>query len=141
VTWVSIGRSNAAIALLLSTNFREAIRSICKESSLRGTWIGCRFKEQTCRVRFVRSLQKLVACLCLVLTCGSAIALVAHHHSSATDAIKCTICITAHSAAPEARTNPQRASFRFIGFFRPEPISLKLFSIAFALTVRPPPQG
>ena len=89
----------------------------------------------------MRSFCKLVVCLCLLLTCWSAIALVAHHHSNGVDAAKCAVCVAAHSASPKTKTSPQAASFRFVGLFRPEPITLKLLSLAFALNVRPPPQA
>lgn len=116
--------------------FREA-----GESSLRGSWIWVYIQSTNMQVRSMRSLQKVVACLCLLLTCWSAIALVAHHHSPGIDAAKCSVCIAAHSATPKAATNLQSATFCFVGVYRPKPVSSKQFLLAFALAVRPPPQA
>jgi hypothetical protein len=111
------------------------------ESSLRGSWTWVYIQRANLRVRSMRSLQKVVACLCLLLTCWSAIALVAHHHSNGIDAAKCSVCIAAHSATPKAATNLKSATFSFVGVYRPKPVSSKQFLLAFALAVRPPPQA
>jgi hypothetical protein len=89
----------------------------------------------------MRSLSRRVACLCLLLTLGSAMAFVAHHHSSATDAVKCTVCVTVHSAAPKTGSYLQNASFIRVSTFRPVPVSVKQRLVTFALSVRPPPQA
>ena len=48
----------------------------------------------------MRSSVKCVALLCLLLTFWSAFAFAAHHHSKSTESAKCTVCVAAHSAAP-----------------------------------------
>jgi hypothetical protein len=68
-------------------------------------------------------------------------AFVAHHHSSATDAVKCTVCVTVHSAAPKTGSYLQNASFIRVSTFRPVPVSVKQRLVAFALSVRPPPEA
>jgi hypothetical protein len=87
----------------------------------------------------MRSISKRIACLCLLLTLWSAVAFVAHHHSSATDALKCTVCIAAHSAAPKAASNLPKATCVSLSTLRSEPVSAKQRLVAFALSVRPPP--
>ena len=89
----------------------------------------------------MRSLSKRVACLCLLLTLGSAMAFVAHHHLSANEALKCTVCVTVHAAAPKTASNLQNASFIRVSTFRPVPVSVKQRLVAFALSVRPPPEA
>jgi hypothetical protein len=59
----------------------------------------------------MRSISKKVALLCLLLTIWSAAALAAHHHSNATDAAKCTVCVAAHSASPKAVSTLPKATF------------------------------
>ena len=87
----------------------------------------------------MRSILKQVALLCVALTVWSAVALAAHHHSSATESAKCTVCVAAHSAAPKAISPQTHTSFFVVFTFRVEPVSAKQRLIAFALSVRPPP--
>lgn len=88
----------------------------------------------------MRSRLKGIALLCLLLTFGSAWALVAHHHSNATESVKCTVCIAAHSTAPRATARLQNATFIRIAVFLPQPVSTQQCVLAFALSVRPPPE-
>jgi hypothetical protein len=87
----------------------------------------------------MRLFSKKIAFLCLLLTFWSALAFAAHHHSSATEAAKCTVCIAAHSASPKANSTPRPERFVVVSSFRAEPISAKQRFAAFALSVRPPP--
>ena len=87
----------------------------------------------------MRSFSKQIALLCLLLTFCSAVAFVAHHHSSANDAAKCTVCVAAHSAAPMAAAVLPNQTFARIAVLRSAPVSAKQRLIAFALRVRPPP--
>jgi hypothetical protein len=88
----------------------------------------------------MRSIQKVVACLCLLLTFWSAGAVIAHHHSNATESVKCTVCVAAHSAAPKAIAVLQKTTFFQIAIFRAQTVSAQQFLLAFALYVRPPPE-
>jgi len=89
----------------------------------------------------MRLMAKRIAWLCLFLIFGSAVAFVAHHHSDAAESVKCTVCVAAHSASPRALSIPARAIFVAISTFRIEPVvSAKQHLIAFALSVRPPPE-
>jgi len=88
----------------------------------------------------VRSILKSVALLCLVLTFGSALAFAAHHHSNPTEAAKCRVCVAAHSASPQITSTPRPATFIAVFAFRAEPVSAKQRLVAFALSVRPPPE-
>jgi len=87
----------------------------------------------------MRPISKKVALLCLLLTLFSAVALVAHHHSSPTDALKCTVCVTAHSASPKAVSTVSSQTFISISAIRPQAVSVQQRFVAFALSVRPPP--
>jgi hypothetical protein len=87
----------------------------------------------------MQSISKKIAWLCLLLTFFSAGAVVVHHHTGATDAVKCTVCVTAHAAAPKAvSTLPNRTFIRATAV-RLDPVSAKQRLVAFALSVRPPP--
>lgn len=88
----------------------------------------------------MRSISKRIACLCLLLTFWSAIAFAVHQHSSATEAAKCTVCVAAHSASPKTTSNLLKATFVAIATFQAQPVSTKQRLVAFALTVRPPPE-
>jgi len=95
-------------------------------------------------IRFLGSLRmrvfsKRIALLCLMLTLWSALAFVAHHHSSATDAAKCTVCLAAHSASPKSSSQSPKVTFVSISTLRQQPVSAKQSLVVFALSVRPPP--
>jgi hypothetical protein len=88
----------------------------------------------------MQSISKKIALLCLLLTVFSAAALVAHHHAGATDAFKCTVCVTAHGSSPKALSTLPNRTFVRASTIRLEPVSAKQRLVAFALSVRPPPQ-
>jgi hypothetical protein len=87
----------------------------------------------------MRSISKTIAWLCLLLTISSALAFAVHDHSSALEAAKCTVCVAAHSAAPQAVAILTPSSFVFASVSPRETVSTKQRLIAFALRVRPPP--
>jgi hypothetical protein len=99
----------------------------------------CKFEEVTLTVFDMQSISKRIAWLLLLLTLWSAFALVTHHHSSATEAAKCTVCVAAHSASPKPTSNLPKVTFVPVSTFWSEPVSAKQRLIAFALCVRPPP--
>ncbi len=82
---------------------------------------------------------KRLAWFCILLTLLSAFAVVAHHHSSGTDEAKCTVCVTAHAAAPRVASSLARAVLVFVSNPQPELASAKQLLVTFALSVRPPP--
>jgi hypothetical protein len=84
---------------------------------------------------------KAVALLCLLLTLSSALAVASHDHSNASEAAKCTVCVAAHSAAPKAGTNLLKTRFCPVFILQTKPVSCRQYFVAFALTVRPPPQA
>ena len=88
----------------------------------------------------MRSISKCIACMCVVLTFWSAIAFATHHHSNATESATCTVCIAAHSASPTLSSTPRPATFIALVILRVEPVPAKQRLIAFALSVRPPPE-
>ena len=87
----------------------------------------------------MRSISKKIALLCLLLTVWSVVAFAAHHHSSTTDAAKCTVCVVAHSASPEDVSVLPKADHIFASAPVLDPVSAKQRLVAFALRVRPPP--
>lgn len=107
--------------------------------------LGCRFGVNSSdsliidSVTDMRSISKRVALLCLMLALLSAWAIVAHHHSNSTEAVKCTVCVAAHSASPKTVSTIPTAGFVPISNFEPEPVAAKHRLVVFALSVRPPP--
>ena len=89
--------------------------------------------------QIMRSISKQIAIFCVLLTFWSAAAFVSHHHSSATDALKCTVCVAAHSSSPKATSALPNRKFVRVSTFRYRPVSAKQRLVAFALSVRPPP--
>ena len=87
----------------------------------------------------MRSIFKYVVVLCLLLTLWSAVAVVVHHHDNATESVRCTVCIAAHSAAPKAATGLAQATLAPVFTLSGHSIAAKASMIAFALSVRPPP--
>ena len=89
----------------------------------------------------MRSISKRIAWLCLLLTFWSAIAFVSHQHSNAAEAAKCTVCVASLSASPKPIFTPTKVTFVSVCTLPTEPISAKQRLLAFALSVRPPPQA
>ena len=87
----------------------------------------------------MRSFVKAVGLLCLLLTVWSALALAAHDHTNAIDAAKCTVCIAAHSAAPQSIHTVTPVKFVAVSTLQAKPVAAKQRLVTFALTVRPPP--
>lgn len=87
----------------------------------------------------VRSITRWLACLCLLLTLWSAATVATHAHASATDALKCTVCMTAHSAGPVPVC--YRAVPTLVAVLTIVPPQGRIASclLAFALYTRPPP--
>jgi len=87
----------------------------------------------------MQSISKRVAWLSLLLTLWSALAFVAHHHSSQNESGACQVCVAAHSASPTNASVAPKPFFRRVIVFRAQPTAAKQRLIAFALCVRPPP--
>jgi hypothetical protein len=87
----------------------------------------------------MRSISKNVALVCLVLTVWSAVGLAAHHHSSRVEAARCSVCVTAHSAAPKTIAALPLATFVYAAAPVLDTASSQQRLISFALRVRPPP--
>jgi hypothetical protein len=88
-----------------------------------------------------RSISKRIASVCLLLTLWSVYAFAAHHHSNSTEAVKCTVCVAAHSASPVASSKLPNASFVPLCTVAAEPVTAKQRLVTFALNVRPPPEA
>ena len=83
---------------------------------------------------------RITAVLCVLLMFWSAIASAAHQHSNATESAKCTVCVAAHAASPKGPSTLTHATFVVESTFQAEPVSAKQRLVAFALSVRPPPE-
>jgi len=114
-------------------------RAGCSVLIALGLYFGVDSINDFCGVSDVRSIVKSLAVMCLLLTFWSAIAFAAHHHSSGTEAVRCTVCVAAHSAAPRATASLLKAKFIPISTFLREPVFAAQSFVAFALSVRPPP--
>lgn len=90
-------------------------------------------------ITVIQSISKKIALMCVLLTLWSAIAVVTHQHSSATEAATCFTCVAAHSASPKIVANPLKATFVAVSTIKAQPVSAKQHLVTFALTVRPPP--
>jgi hypothetical protein len=89
----------------------------------------------------MRPISKRIAWLCLWLMLWSAIAFAVHQHSDGDESAKCSVCVAALSAAPTAPAIMPRAALLAVSTVRTEPVvAAKQRLIAFALTVRPPPE-
>jgi hypothetical protein len=89
----------------------------------------------------MRPISKRIAWLCLLLMLWSAIAFAAHHHADGDESAKCSVCVAALSASPTAPALPSRTIFLAVSTVRTEPVvAAKQRLVAFALTVRPPPE-
>jgi hypothetical protein len=89
----------------------------------------------------MRSLFKRTAAVCLLLILWSAVAAIAHHHSSQIDFLKCPVCAAAHSASPNSITPLAKVSFVPESTVEAEPLAAKQRVESFALSVRPPPEA
>jgi hypothetical protein len=89
----------------------------------------------------MQPISKRIAVLCLLLMLWSAMAFAVHHHSDGDESAQCSVCVAALSAAPSAPALPSRTIFLAVSTVRTEPMAAaKQRFIAFALTVRPPPE-
>jgi hypothetical protein len=89
----------------------------------------------------MRVASKRIAWLCLLLMLSSAIAFVAHHHSDGNETTQCMVCIAAHSAAPTSPVVSAVVTFVALTTLRAKSIeSPSQLLLAFALSVRPPPE-
>jgi hypothetical protein len=89
----------------------------------------------------MRPISKRIAWLCLLLMLWSAMAFAAHHHSDGDESAKCSVCIAALSASPTAPMILPQTTLLAVSIVRTEPVAAaKQRLIAFALTVRPPPE-
>ena len=88
----------------------------------------------------MRLFSKYVALVCLLLTLGSAVAVVAHHHSGPNDSAKCTVCAAAHSARPSITSTLSSVALKPIASIRIVTAPTQQRLVSFALNVRPPPQ-
>src|SRR6266516_4644341 len=87
----------------------------------------------------MRSNVKRLAVFCTLLMLWSAIAVVAHHHSTKSESVRCTVCVGAHSAAPRPISNRPAPTFVRISAVHLPSSCDSYRIIAFALSVHPPP--
>ena len=87
----------------------------------------------------MRSLIKIAAYLCLLLTVWSAAAVVAHHHASNSESLTCPVCVAARAPAAITGTSGAKPVFLFLSTVRSEAVPAKYRLVVFALSIRPPP--
>ena len=86
----------------------------------------------------MRSGVKLTACLCLLLTLLSAVAVVTHQHANG-ESPTCSLCLVARTPAAIATASTPKPVFLFLSTLQLEPITAQYRLSVFALSVRPPP--
>jgi len=89
----------------------------------------------------MRSITKHVAVMCLLLTLWSAVALISHHHASAGDALKCTVCVASQSTTTTATFYVVVVISVCVFAVAADPLTSAGRLIPFALSVRPPPEA
>ncbi len=90
----------------------------------------------------MRPMSKRVGWLCLALMLWSVFAFAAHSHLRTNDSATCRVCVAAHSASPAVHAHARNPVFFTVRLVQTaDPTSAKQRLIAFALTVRPPPEG
>ena len=87
----------------------------------------------------MRSVAKIAALLCLLLTIWSAVAVVAHHHSKSTESLTCPVCIAARAVAAIATPSPPKPVFIQLSTVRVQASPAKYRLPVFALSNRAPP--
>jgi len=87
----------------------------------------------------MQTFAKWIALLCLLMTLGSAAAVVAHHHAGRSESGQCAVCAAVHTPAAMAAAHiPSRAVACAAVIAAPRQ-ELQSRLITFALLVRPPP--
>jgi hypothetical protein len=90
----------------------------------------------------MRPFVKWIACLCLLLTLGSAIGFATHMHADAAAEAHCAICVAAHTSSPAAPAILLLIATLAVTLLKVEPVAAAKQRLAvFALSVRPPPQA
>jgi hypothetical protein len=88
----------------------------------------------------MRRFSKTIAWLCLLLTLGSAAAVVLHHHEDHAESAQCMVCVAAHSTPPAIHFVLPLTAFVAISFIASARVAAAKQRLAvFALAVRPPP--
>jgi len=82
--------------------------------------------------------RKGIACLCLLLTLLSAVAVVTHHHANG-ESPTCSLCLVARTPAAIAAASTPNPVFLFLSTIQVEPLCAQYRLSVFALRVRPPP--
>ena len=89
----------------------------------------------------MRRIAKYIVWFSLLLTLSAALEASTHVHASALETAKCPVCVSAHSAAPQAVFSQPKTTFIRVFTILTGPVSVQQRLIAFALRVRPPPSA
>jgi len=87
----------------------------------------------------MRSLAKMAAWLCLLLTVWTAVAVVAHHHANNAESQTCPVCVAARSVAAIVTPHSVKPVFVRLSTVRVEPSFAQHRLPAFACSNRAPP--
>jgi hypothetical protein len=87
----------------------------------------------------MRSVTKLAACLCLLLTLWSAVGVAVHHHSNDAESLTCPVCAVARTRAVTTIVSGPKPVYLCLSTVPLESIPSTYRLVVFALSVRPPP--
>ena len=87
----------------------------------------------------MRSVAKIAALLCLLLTLGSAVAVVAHHHTNSAESLTCSVCVAARAVAAIVPTSTLKPVFIQVSTVRVQPRPAQYRFPVFARSGRAPP--
>lgn len=87
----------------------------------------------------MRSVVKIAALLCLLLTLWSAVAVVAHHHANSAESVTCPVCVAARAVAAIVPTSALKPVFVQLSTVRVQSSPAQYRLPVFARSGRAPP--
>lgn len=87
----------------------------------------------------MRSVAKIAAWLCLLLTLWSAVAVVTHHHANGAESVTCPVCVAARAVAATVTPGALKPVFIQLSTVRVQPSPAKHRLPVFAFSGRAPP--
>jgi len=87
----------------------------------------------------MRSVAKIAALLCLLLTLWSAAAVVAHHHANSAESVTCPVCVAARAVAAAVTPGALKPVFVQLSTVRVQSSPAQYRLLVFALRGRAPP--
>ena len=87
----------------------------------------------------MRSVAKIAALLCLLLTLWSAVAVVAHHHANSAESVTCPVCVAARAVAAIVPASALKPVFIQLSTVRVQSSPAQYRLPVFAFSGRAPP--